>query len=70
MDYLEEFFKPYGFIRVHKTYLVNCRYVYQIRNDQVILNYKSERTVLPLSARRRVDVKEKFKLLMRGGDAL
>lgn len=70
MDYLEEFFKPYGFIRVHKTYLVNCRYVYQIRNDQVILNYKSERTVLPLSARRMVDVKEQFKLLMRGGDAL
>lgn len=70
MDSLEELLKPYGFIRNHKTYLVNYRFIYQVRNDAVLLNYNGKNAVLPLSTRRYSQVKEQYKLLMRGSDAL
>lgn len=70
MEYLEELMKQYGFIRIHKTYLVNYKYIYQIRDNAVILKHESKSETLPLSARRYSLVKEQFKLLTRGGDAL
>ena len=70
MDSLEELMKPYGFIRNHKTYLVNYRFIYQVRNDAVLLNYNGKNAALPLSTRRYSQVKEQYKLLMRGSDAL
>lgn len=70
MDALEELMKPHGFIRTHKTYLVNYRFVYQVRNDAVLLSYNGKNTIIPLSARRYSQVKEQYKLLMRGSDAL
>lgn len=47
MDQLEEIMSPKGFIRIHKTYLVNGLYVYKIKGEKVILNDKSEITVKP-----------------------
>lgn len=46
-----------GFIRIHKGYLVNCRYINVIRKDTVILD---DRRVLPLSKYRKEEVKMAF----------
>lgn len=70
MDVLEGIMKPHGFIRIHKTYLVNYRFIHQIHDDTVILNCVLKNAVLPLSARRYSQVKEQYKLFMRGTDAL
>lgn len=72
MDSLEQKMESFGFIRIHKTYLVNYRYIYQILEGEVLLapfqDGKIER--LPLSARRIVETKLKFQRLTRGGDLL
>lgn len=70
MEALEEIMKPHGFIRIHKTYLVNYRFIHQIHDDTVILSHALNNAVLPLSARRYSQVKEQYKLFMRGTDAL
>lgn len=72
MDGLEQKMESFGFIRIHKSYLVNYRYIYQILEREVVLmpfhNGKTER--LPLSARRIVETKMKFQQLTRGEDLL
>lgn len=72
MENLEEEMKAHGFIRIHKTYLVNFLYIYQIHEKSVTLisidGKKGEE--LPMSYRRLNEVKEQYQLLTRGGDAL
>ena len=72
MDGLEQKMESFGFIRIHKSYLVNYRYIYQILEREVVLmpfhDGKTER--LPLSARRIVETKMKFQQLTRGEDLL
>ncbi len=65
LDDLENMLTKRGFIRIHRTYLLNYLYVYQIRNEKVLLKDKSE---LPLS-RGRYDVVKKMyqKLINEGG---
>lgn len=46
------------FVRIHKSYLVNCRYVYSIERGRVILTDKTE---LPLSRYKSDQVKSKVK---------
>lgn len=46
------------FVRVHKSYLVNCRYIYSIERGRVILTDKTE---LPLSRYKSEQVKSKVK---------
>jgi DNA-binding LytR/AlgR family response regulator len=72
MEQLEEIMKPYGFIRIHKTYLVNYRCIYQIHDSSVILipDNEQESHILPLSSRRLSQVKMQYQILMRDGDAL
>ena len=38
MKTLEEQLSPFGFIRIHKGYLVNCRYIARFDNNSVILS--------------------------------
>ena len=67
MDQLEEIMSPNGFIRIHKTYLVNGLYVYKIKGEKVILNDKSE---IPLSRIRITEVKEQYQIFLRRNDTL
>ena len=67
MDQLEEIMSPKGFIRIHKTYLVNGLYVYKIKGEKVILNDKSE---IPLSRIRITEVKEQYQIFLRRNDTL
>lgn len=53
---------PFDFVRTHKSYLVNCKYIYSIEKGQIILDDKTE---ILLSRYRINDVKEKFKNYIR-----
>lgn len=65
LDDLENMLNGKGFIRIHRTYLLNYLYVYQIRSEKVFLKDKSE---LPLSRSRYDDVKKTYqKLISEGG---
>ena len=46
-----------GFVRISKSYLVNCRYIYAINYKCVVLDDKQE---LPLSRKKADEVKEAF----------
>ena len=37
LDFLEEELREHGYIRVHRSYLVNCEYIYELKSDYVIL---------------------------------
>lgn len=52
----------YDFVRTHKSFLINSKYIFSIEKNQVVLD---DKTVIPLS-RYKVDaVKDKFKKLIR-----
>lgn len=55
---LEGYLKPYGFIRIHKSYLVNCRYVFLIKDRYVVLDDGKQ---LPLSRHRLKQVRQEFR---------
>lgn len=55
---LENRLAGFDFVRTHKSYLVNCRYIYAIRSRQVILD---DKTAVPLSRYKADAVREKFK---------
>lgn len=67
MDSLEELMKSKGFIRIHKTYLVNYLHIYKITSENIILNDQSE---IPLSRMRTADVKKQYQIFLRRNDAL
>ncbi len=54
---LEKMLSPMDFIRVHSGYLVNCKYIYSIEANSIILDNKSK---IPLSRHRAEKVKEYF----------
>lgn len=55
--------KEFGnFLRVHNSYLVNCKYVYSIETSCVIMDDRSE---IPLSRHRAANVKMKFSEYLR-----
>lgn len=55
---MEERLFELDFVRTHKSYLVNCRYVYSIERGRVILEDKTE---IPLSRYKSDSVKRKVK---------
>lgn len=55
---MEKQLSELDFVRIHKSYLVNCRYVYSIERGRVILTDKTE---LPLSRYKSDHVKSKVK---------
>ncbi len=61
-DY-EKQWEKFGFIRTHKSYLVNGRCIYSIRENAVVLDDGKE---ILLSRRRKAAVRKKFEALMRG----
>ena len=54
---LEEALVPHHFVRIHRSYLVNLRYVYRIDASEIILD---SRVTLPLSRHRRREIQEAF----------
>lgn len=67
LDDLENILKEKGFIRIHRTYLLNYLYVYQIRSEKILLKDKSE---LPLSRSRYDSVKKMYQKLINGRGVL
>lgn len=50
------------FVRIHKSYLVNCRYIKKMNDETVSLAYlpKDELIVLPISRRCKEKAKEQY----------
>lgn len=63
MNELEKQFTEKGFIRVHKSYLVNYTWILQIKGDWVYL--KANHDKIPLSRGRSEEVKLQYRRLMR-----
>lgn len=59
---MEHELSNYGFVRTHKSYLVNCRYIYSIEKNQIVLD---DKTVIPVSRYKAETVKEKFRSFLR-----
>lgn len=57
MQKLEEELTPHGFLRVHKGYLVNYRYISQIEQTEILLNMGRK---VPLSRRKLQEVREDY----------
>jgi Response regulator of the LytR/AlgR family len=57
---LEKHLAQYGFIRVHRGYLVNYRYIYRINKNDIILD---DNTILPVSRLRRDEILKTFRRL-------
>lgn len=56
--------EPYGFLRIHKSYAVNYRFIHSITKTDVILDNKE---VLPVSRQRLKEVKLQFQRLAMHG---
>lgn len=54
--------EPFDFVRTHKSFLVNCKYIRSVEKEQVVLDDKK---TIPLSRRRINAVNEKFTKYLR-----
>lgn len=61
MDKLESLTEPHGFIRIHKGYLANYRFIQRIAYDHVILR---DGTSLPVGRSKAVEIKRRFLSLL------
>lgn len=59
---MEHELSNYGFVRTHKSYLVNCRYIYSIEKNQIVLD---DKTVIPVSRYKSETVKDRFRSFLR-----
>ena len=55
--------EEHDFVRTHKSFLVNCKFIFAIEKNQVVLD---DKTIIPLSRYKSEMVKNKFKKLLRG----
>lgn len=58
----EKQLEEYDFVRTHKSFLVNSKYIFSIEKNQVVLD---DKTVIPLSRYKVDTVKTKFKKMIR-----
>ncbi len=65
MTQTQEELEQYGFIRIHKKYLVNIAFIRRVRmrEEVVVLN---DDTTLPISRRNKEQVMEQFRIYQRG----
>ena len=59
---MEKQLNGFDFVRTHKSYLVNCKYIFSIEKNRIILDDKTE---IPLSRYKADTVKSKFKNHLR-----
>lgn len=57
LNFFQNELKPYGFIRIHKSYLVSYRFIYSINPTSVILTNHTE---LPISRGKNTHIKEQY----------
>lgn len=62
LSVLEKQLIDFDFVRTHKSYLVNCKYIFSIEKNRIILDNKTE---IPLSRQKADIVKSKFKNHLR-----
>lgn len=67
MESLEDMLKDQGYIRTHKTYLVNCNYIYKIQATKLILKDHSQ---IGISRGRTEEVKKLYQVFLRGEESL
>jgi two-component system, LytTR family, response regulator LytT len=67
MQQLETELTPHGFLRIHKGYLVNYRFIRKICENDVILTNGEQ---LAVSRRRLTEIREKYMELMQSEGAL
>lgn len=66
MKELEESLSPFGFIRIHKGFLVNCSYIRRISKQEVLL---LDGTALPISRKNKEEVFQQYLKVTRKQDA-
>lgn len=59
---MERELNNFDFVRTHKSYLVNCKYIYSIEKSQIMLD---DKTVIPLSRYKIESVKQSFRNYLR-----
>lgn len=59
---MEDRLKTHGFLRIHKSFLVNWQYIYSIESHSVLLENRQQ---LPLSKHRITAIKNEYKTLMK-----
>lgn len=64
MQELEDALIPVGFLRIHKGYLVNYKFVRRLENTEAVL-INGER--IPMSRRRVQEIRNQYLALMQGG---
>lgn len=67
MQELEETLASSGFLRIHKGYLVNYKFIRRLENTEAVLT-NGER--IPLSRRRVQDIRSQYLELMQGGGSV
>lgn len=67
LELLEKTLKYQGFIRTHKTYLVNCSYIYKIQTTKLILK---NNTQIGISRGRTDEIKEQYQIFLREEEQL
>ena len=67
MELLEKMLRDNGFIRIHKTYLLNFKWILRIENDNICLKDGDK---LPLSRGRSEKVKKEYQRFLREGGTL
>ncbi len=65
LSQIEELTKGFGFIRVHKSYIVNYRYIENIDAKSLLMTNGSE---IPISHGKKTDIQERFMTLLRSED--
>lgn len=65
MKKCEENFNGYDFIRIHKSYLINLKYLAQINSKYNEVKLKNLNTKLPMSKTLKKSVDEKFTFYLR-----
>ena len=59
---MEHELSNYDFVRTHKSYLVNCKYIFSIEKNQIILD---DKTVIPVSRYKAETVKKRLRDFLR-----
>ena len=62
LDQLERQLAPCGFLRPHKSWLVNYHFISRIYREKILLQNGEE---IPLSRRKTTQIREQFAVLMR-----
>ena len=60
---LSDMLAGYGFLQPHRSYLVNCRYIFSIEKNEILLD---DQTAIPVSRNRVRQVKQEFLEFTRG----